>query len=74
MAVTTSNSRVLDEATAAAQIRSSPMSVYGLAFGGGLLLALAIVALLEALNDKVRNEEDVKRGTKCAYGWAYSKA
>lgn len=63
-AATVANSNPLEEATGSSKpVKPNQRNIYLIAFLAGLTIPLAIIALLEMLNDKIREREEITRQT-----------
>src|SRR5690606_18105354 len=64
---TVANSNPLEEASGSGEpIKPNKKNIYIIALLAGMLVPVAIIALLEMLNDKVREREEIVRQTRAA--------
>jgi capsular exopolysaccharide synthesis family protein len=63
-AVSVANNRIVEPARPAGQVAPVRRNVYALGVGGGLVFPLLVISLLQALNTKVRNVDDIRRHTR----------
>jgi tyrosine-protein kinase Etk/Wzc len=63
-AVSVANNRIVEPARPAGQVAPVRRNVFALGVGGGFVLPLLVISLLQALNTKVRNVEDIRRHTR----------
>ncbi len=64
-AATVSNSSPLEEATSTGNpVSPNQRNIYLIAFLSGLMIPVAIIAIMEMLNDKIREREEISRQTE----------
>jgi tyrosine-protein kinase Etk/Wzc len=63
-AVSVSNNRIVEPAMPAGQVSPVRRNVYALGLGGGFMVPVLLISLLQALNTRVRNTEDIRRHTR----------
>ena len=62
--VAVSNNRVVEPARVGGQVLPVPRNIWALGVGGGFVLPVLLISLLQALNTKVRNVEDIRKHTR----------
>ena len=63
-AVSVANNRIVEPARPAGQVAPVKRNVYVLGLGGGFVLPLLFISLLQALNTRVRSADDIRRHTR----------
>lgn len=63
-AVSVANNRIVEPAKPVGQVFPVRRNVYALGLGGGFALPLLLISLLQALNTRVRNSDDIRRHTR----------
>lgn len=63
-AVSVANNRIVEPAKPMGQVSPVRRNVYALGLGGGFVFPMLLISLLQALNTRVRNSEDIRRHTR----------
>lgn len=70
VAATVASSSPLEEASASGvPVSPNKKNIYLLALFAGILIPVGIIALIEMLNDKITEREDIVKQTQCAHYW-----
>jgi capsular exopolysaccharide synthesis family protein len=62
--VAVSNNKVVEPARNMGQVYPVPRNIWALGLGGGFLLPIVVIGMLQALNTKVRSVDDIRRHTR----------
>jgi len=62
--VSVSNNKVVDPARPLGQVAPVRRNIWALGFGGGFMFPILLISLLQALNTRVRNLDDIRRHTQ----------